>query len=968
MAPEITREAKASPPSVTLPEARTKGDRQREAEADLARLRFPQQPFLDSLNKENLPSRRSDGSLPVYMPEDTRSKETPPKETETYLITDADNGRLRAFRTKARKDTLITVTSPDGTDILRVNFLPQIANDTLSLVQHQLQIAPTAAAIDPHSGNLSFRGEDGKDYLASPNFVLRETGNAALLERFTPEIEKVDKEIETIRSTKRPYDNIRALNERIDELREERMKLLKEVLGDRFRDFTQEDLDRLPADEKKRLSGLMAERTRLEEDYDQLMTLRQLNERRSELQEIIEKGRCYEGQLQDGTTVMAFQAPNGDLEFCDQQGHVRYEEIYNGHMISSASILGSESFLQRITHRADGETITVDHLLSRYPHPTSIEYKGGPRDIDISEVYEPSGELSSRQNGRTGVIDNFADGKYSHSVIVPRDAHLALEHSVELQQHPQGEQLIKAAAEKGFSAVLRCYQDLKRLPYFHQVLEAGLKPLDAKGLHELRYELQSEMKGGGATLLADRYRMLSATDRQDLDKMLQFRIRMLEDGLALSRKSYATDDHPGIATQLWNDPQSRGYFEIGNDWIDWKEPAVAALVDQNDPTLSQKELKLLAARTVFEKGQELTPETVREALHSLAALRNQYKDVELFKSRNVVMAAHSDTLVGEYSGNRFEIASGVGDFHDFAKRELVAGIRAQQGNEGTFSLFRAEPDALEDLTQVETVVRAELDQEAAGKVLNSLKGGKAPFSLLDVDRALQENQVESSTHEKILQTLRGPKSQQLAQLKQVKQNLLETMVNTPPPFTFVFDGHGGPDSLYLSDGRLGRDMSPTEAKTTIQITADELAGVMRARGEKYGFTADTAAEQRDVLIFQNCYNHNFVRRMNQQLDGMPVPISVGASEYNQLSLFLHPDPAGALFLSEVVGAKKGSTSNLGSVIERQLKDLSQTKYRIGDNEGTFDGNTNPSIVVPDADGKPRQISALFPDARGSLQA
>lgn len=121
-------------------------------------------------------------------------------------------------------------------------------------------------------------------------------------------------------------------------------------------------------------------------------------------------------------------------------------------------------------------------------------------------------------------------------------------------------------------------------------------------------------------------------------------------------------------------------------------------------------------------------------------------------------------------------------------------------------------------------------------------------------------------------------------LKDKKEKILSSIETYPEPMTFFFDGHGGPDALYLSDGEIkgttreGKDL-PNETETTIKITFVELGNALKKRWE------NTPHKYADILILHACYAHDFFRNLYEYLakSNTPAPIGVCASEYGQYS-------------------------------------------------------------------------------------
>jgi len=127
-----------------------------------------------------------------------------------------------------------------------------------------------------------------------------------------------------------------------------------------------------------------------------------------------------------------------------------------------------------------------------------------------------------------------------------------------------------------------------------------------------------------------------------------------------------------------------------------------------------------------------------------------------------------------------------------------------------------------------------------------------------------------------------PKTDSYNEVKDAKDDIISNLKIMPSPLTFIFSGHGGPDAIYLTDGEFTGDI-PTvdqirETENTVKITYTELAEALKTRQNNIGRTALSE----DVMIFTECYNHTFMRKLNGKLDELncSTPIMVGSAEYN----------------------------------------------------------------------------------------
>lgn len=170
----------------------------------------------------------------------------------------------------------------------------------------------------------------------------------------------------------------------------------------------------------------------------------------------------------------------------------------------------------------------------------------------------------------------------------------------------------------------------------------------------------------------------------------------------------------------------------------------------------------------------------------------------------------------------------------------------------------------------------------------------------------------------------------VANLAEVKKKTLEAIMTTPPPMTFMFDGHGSADGLYMNNGIVSGD-KPMGVDTDF-ISAKEIAGAISKRKEK--FPRETLLN--DIYIYSSCMNHNFMRNVYAEiksLGGVP-PVSIGESEYGQYS-FTNMEQYKTMYQLGTLG------TTIGHLRENELKYLS----------------SNFTIFVPDENGDIFQVAA-----------
>ncbi len=378
-------------------------------------------------------------------------------------------------------------------------------------------------------------------------------------------------------------------------------------------------------------------------------------------------------------------------------------------------------------------------------------------------------------------------------------------------------------------------------------------------------------------------------------------ITSAEDADSMARQ-YMAEHAVGLPRPNFEDPALTHWADVRDEWIDWARSGMPDMT-RAQANVWRLQMKAMIARNLFLRNRDVNQDTVRQEFARILALRDAYANTPLFRGRNILFMAHSEMLrdVRKPDGSahddmtyaQWEMESD--DSHRFGKSALRSAIRAQQGEADAFEFIRPE---------------------------------KTPASLRDA-----------------------------------KEAMLSRIRTLPRPATFIFDGHGTPDAIHLSGGGgpidprppsnvpkvmneeggaiRGFGVLPNDSKSEGNdecITLDELATALNERSRNLP-TSDLAA--RDILIFQSCYNSTFLRKLYGKLTGEPRPISLGASEYGQLAYSDLRSPLGGAFFSETLQLKRKNA------IPATFADVFRNE---------FNGVSNPSLFIADAEGFPIQIS------------
>ena len=347
--------------------------------------------------------------------------------------------------------------------------------------------------------------------------------------------------------------------------------------------------------------------------------------------------------------------------------------------------------------------------------------------------------------------------------------------------------------------------------------------------------------------------------------------QMISKNISTGQISNIDEFYPDEQVQKWlEDPTVKHVLKVSPDW----------LIDPKPPEYKITEFRVMIARNLYIQDEEVNQDTVLAEYHTILASRERYREIPLFKGRNVLLVAHNEINENGRIG------------------EHVFGTDATK-------------KAIEDQ------------------------------GTLNVDRVRADQSLES--------------------LKSKKKQILDRIETSQPPFTFVFNGHGSSDRLFLSKGQI--ENGEILAKDSISISYGELAFAFAKRYKKYPKLLNTEPENQDILVFSSCYNHTFVRNFYVKLKlklksgwkkylperiakwnivkwNFSLPIALGASEYNQYGYHNSFNKYGGDFWKNILNLKeKGHITTFGTMMNKE------------DN-----GDTNPYLYIPAANGQFRQIA------------
>lgn len=207
--------------------------------------------------------------------------------------------------------------------------------------------------------------------------------------------------------------------------------------------------------------------------------------------------------------------------------------------------------------------------------------------------------------------------------------------------------------------------------------------------------------------------------------------------------------------------------------------------------------------------------------------------------------------------------------------------------------------------------------------------------------------IENGTYEEFRPT-QNPTPEQL---KEIKRKGIERAIAAKPPHRLIFNGHGGPEHLYLTNG-LAEDVvkglrsGSKEAQETNTLSTKDVAYILIERSKLH-----RSAVAKDQVIFLSCFNHTFLRNVAEIVtnSGANHPTYIGSSEYGQFG-FSKRNTEDTM-LAKVMGV--GKTSEKASVLIKN-----QHKY----------DSSNITVYRPNKKGQLQQVAEAKKQSPGSMAA
>ncbi len=883
--------------------------------------RFPEQPF-----QQNLDTPKENPKLDMEMATLT----LPPLEDKDYRVNKMGKGFIQSLTMKQHGHQEVRLLG--GKPLESLQPISVLISDSLSLVRKNYSNVKILRCdlIDP--GYLLLNGKDEKGaevrIVASPRFVLKAVENRQFLEsRYKPKIEAAKEEIEHLKEETKSFDNLETLSKKQERLLNEEKIVLEEFKKHRLEN-PNKGLGGLGKEKITRYEAICLEIIDVENKIKLLRHLKDAEDDKLFYVNTLENQVTYEGHTDAGAKVKASSHRNEilPLDIFNAQDEQIARESSGTSLRNGRNILQVSSF---------GET-------------------------PVETTYDLDGKVVGKMMSLKGVLDHYDNGKMVSSDLLY--SHHFIKNIKSFGDHPYLESLLKQAAESNPEILLEEVKHLEGFMNLGNAQELAIAKMSLVSINtrieDITLYLSGEKAAGRDTLIAYEDR-----DLESVLSLLTFRRRMLSDAKEITRTDiYKIEGAPGElqTAKLWDDPKSRGYFEIEDKFIDWSKVDL----DRENPNVSMKEYKLLVARYLYDSKKEVNSANVLEALDAIRSLREKYGPVKIFENRNVILAAHSESSAGSELVSSSQSARAQTESYRFGKPALRESISERHGTKGSFNFLRADLDGSPTVEMVhKELSKHGIDKDivkAVLKELTSIYPKASTINMLHISEVLRSNDMDKGIVGEVLEGLRGSIDARISKLEQNKEDIKHSLENTPPPMTFIFDGHGSEEGIYLSDGLLDGTGRPNESSQCIKFSPDEISELMKVRSEKF---SSQLRSQADILVFASCYSANFIRKIDGSLEGFNKPICVGISEYGQVGFSNVDNIYGMGFYSDVMGLgndKQSPGPTLKYLMDNQYKDDIDIDNKI------YPNRTNPSMFVPDENGVLRQISAISAETEDAL--
>lgn len=221
--------------------------------------------------------------------------------------------------------------------------------------------------------------------------------------------------------------------------------------------------------------------------------------------------------------------------------------------------------------------------------------------------------------------------------------------------------------------------------------------------------------------------------------------------------------------------------------------------------------------------------------------------------------------------------------------------------------------------------------------------GKSGFACEEVIKAISESMDGKEP------TVIGPKDDTptTAELADYKAKFILAM-QKPPPLTFYFAGHGGPDGMYMNNGKTTEGGQEHTSNMDFISSGEFAAAVAKRRTLFPGREAELA---KDIYISAACFSANCIEDVRDRLKvlGGVQPILIPLAEYGQYGPGYGAEDHQGVYA--VLGAGKANVT-LGDVIRDAEKGITDITVYVPDNKGISQQIVRTKSVRDEKEGRP----------------
>ncbi len=155
------------------------------------------------------------------------------------------------------------------------------------------------------------------------------------------------------------------------------------------------------------------------------------------------------------------------------------------------------------------------------------------------------------------------------------------------------------------------------------------------------------------------------------------------------------------------------------------------------------------------------------------------------------------------------------------------------------------------------------------------------------------------------------------------KNIKKAIEETSPPFRYITHTHWSYGISALSKNK--------------KLRVEEIWESIVKRYENFPELKKAKLEERDIFLFNECYDHNFIRDLYTYIrqktkNKYSLPIVISTSEYGQEMTYHYTLEYGSIFFEKILNKKSWETTTLWDIMDNEFLNDSNTTILIQDDE------------------------------------